>query len=1027
MAMVTFSPGEIQALEKRFVKAWTGANSTPFIVDAPLNADDEKRAIELVRYIPAVKVFELCPTIACWGMLKGLSEGYDGSDRLVYRPISNFTGWPLHENHQRDALKSKFRKSGRSIGIPIFGTDPTDVFFGAVGPVKTMYADIANAFVRHALYFGLPAIEDTTSSRHWQRRAVAWYASGLTRLQKAVVFDVSSFLSRRFEAWRQGETPLSANEEELFEAFTSAVRDLGRGRKDLVGPPKLCWSADRLGLEPEKSQKHQTITIGKFPTQISGGERMTFAAPWQENLRWQCGASVECMEFAPKKGEVLVFDADTGKLFKRMPFGEEVINVAAEHLVALAAEDFECPSFGQAIPAKDHRYRVAWIEAGEVMTFASGAVVKTERPTESAMWIDGHVIGKSGGRTLYSATGRLVGCIDPEVGGKNRILRAVHSDDVKFATFTAAEDGSFEVSFKALGFLSSNRPGKVRFEVLAPGAAGDMKARSEITVSAWLWPAFDYSCDEITELPLPSNFSMGQSRGLRLEGGRLFVDLRTDGASPVLGLIFSDEVIEFDLFTRSETLTHNKVNTGTRAIVSRGALLSLGQENRHDTFRLTSGDKNCDLLVLGEIIRRPFLGAQSYEVPASHLQNKPSADDRIALKRDTGEIIVFARLRRVDDPVEVHIEVGGAQTLLRFKTQSVIDAVRVVLLDAKGHITEGEIPIGRIPVDGNLLSHVSASMSEVDGFVSIDFDNRGFILPTRAEIYGREEGARLFRLVTDASGAPLAVGLGDEGPCASSVRLADLARLAAKATHAALEEQMSSSVGMAYASVLTELGARRMVGAIKPVLNVEKSDDLTPRHDLVGLAPWIFQAPGSAFGDLSPESGLTALAGMVDVPDLADPPDPRISQPLTSWLERLQIDVALPEQVSAQKLSNALNSARFRMRVTDLRVLLGSNSTATVAGAIIEPWRGEGTLLRSFEKDGGGDDRVTKIAYVVESFARSCALGEADEFVRAVTYRTGFDCTDVGRALTLMMRADVEVFVYFKNLWTAGLKQGTTK
>ena len=86
--MAQISAKNIQGLEKRFVSAWTGAGSTPFIVDVVLSDVDLELATKVVQSFPISRIFELCPTVACWGTLKGLSDSYDGGNRHVYEPIS---------------------------------------------------------------------------------------------------------------------------------------------------------------------------------------------------------------------------------------------------------------------------------------------------------------------------------------------------------------------------------------------------------------------------------------------------------------------------------------------------------------------------------------------------------------------------------------------------------------------------------------------------------------------------------------------------------------------------------------------------------------------------------------------------------------------------------------------------------------------------------------------------------------------------------------------------------------------------
>ncbi len=501
------------------------------------------------------------------------------------------------------------------------------------------------------------------------------------------------------------------------------------------------------------------------------------------------------------------------------------------------------------------------------------------------------------------------------------------------------------------------------------------------------------------------------------------MDLRVDGASPVLGLATKTETREFKILTRAETVLHNLVNKAETVRIPRGKTVTLGNENRHDTFRIKSGDKNCDLLALGTIVKRPFRGAGSYEINASELATTPGADDRIALKREDGTVTVFARLRKVDDPVEVSTQENDQEWVLRFKPAKPVDAVKIISVSADGTTTEGEIGIGRLPVDGGMPDYIICGLCETSGEVSVTFEKAGFLNPTRAEIHTRSVGSRLFAPVIDASGYRLAVGLGPTDPIIANLSLSHLAMMTGKPCHFATEAQMNNSVGAAFSNVVGEMGTGKLVGRIKPVLAVLGSMDATPRHDLVGVAPWIFEAPSSALSDLPGESGLAHLGKLPQLGSWTNTPDPEGRDPLLNWLSRLQHDVEIPAQVGADALSNALRSARFRMRNTDLRVLLGNNSISTVAAAIIGPWREADALLRTFDKDGGGDDRITRIAGVIESFARACATKRAEKFVQDVVFRTGFERADVGRALTLMLRAEVEVFAYFKTLWTANRQE----
>lgn len=66
---------------------------------------------------------------------------------------------------------------------------------------------------------------------------------------------------------------------------------------------------------------------------------------------------------------------------------------------------------------------------------------------------------------------------------------------------------------------------------------------------------------------------------------------------------------------------------------------------------------------------------------------------------------------------------------------------------------------------------------------------------------------------------------------------------------------------------------------------------------------------------------------------------------------------------------------------------------------------------------GGGDIFPVRLALVLERFARACAEREAEAHVEGILLRTGLPRDEAGPALTAILRAGVEVFVYFRSLW----------
>jgi hypothetical protein len=235
--------------------------------------------------------------------------------------------------------------------------------------------------------------------------------------------------------------------------------------------------------------------------------------------------------------------------------------------------------------------------------------------------------------------------------------------------------------------------------------------------------------------------------------------------------------------------------------------------------------------------------------------------------------------------------------------------------------------------------------------------------------------------------------------------------------------QVGASLAGAYYEGVALVGASRMVGSIKALLNVERADKGAPRHDLIGAAPWIFEAPATAFTGLSRDSGLFQLNQLGAMKAPIPRPSSDGDDPLGLWLRRVDSDTDLPEEFSVDMLQKAFRTLRFRLKSTDLRTLVERDSIGRSAKIIHAAHADSIDHLRSFDIGGGGDEAPTRIAIQMERFARACAQHRAEAFVSDLVFRTGLPRQEIGRVLTMMLRAAIEFFVYFRALWSFSLSQ----
>jgi hypothetical protein len=639
---------ELNELEAALKAAWTGANSNPFLAEAPLDAGARRRAEEAISSRRLTALFGSYPTLAIWGLLTPLARHYS-ADREVYRHIGAFTCERFDDNEAREDLKLRFRRAARALGLPVSGNHPSDLFFPPLGPAHAHHDALAQALVSAAMSLGPPATEDTPSARRWQRIAVETRCLGLARLQATIRFDQSAWIATRFEAWRRGELPIGDGEAHLFAAYDQAGAIFGQRRSDLVGPPRLYWTGRTLGFEAERSSRTQSLRLGAAPTPLASGGRVPLPLPWRERVTWNCGGLFRELPAAPGIDQVLVFDEASGALLARIEADATVTELPAERCVVLARRPFRSPSFGPAIQAPDPACFIAWTLAGEALAFDGRPNLLLGKPREAALTIEAPVIGRSGSRTLFVCDGHVKLRLEPGVGGSERIIRALAGDTVHYATLDTGADGEAIVSFAKLGLALPGDPVQVRFEALAPGAVGDRNSRAELAATAWIWPGLktEQAADDV--LPAPANFVAARSAGLWRDGDRLHIDHRVDVEAPILGLRDGEAVREFQLAVRGDRLWHVRVASGDQQLVPRGARLVFGHANRHDTLLIRSGDRDADLLVLGQPIKRPFVWRTRFEIPASmlepvqgHAEDNPEPDSRILLRRADGRSEVLA-------------------------------------------------------------------------------------------------------------------------------------------------------------------------------------------------------------------------------------------------------------------------------------------------------------------------------------------------------------------------------------------------
>lgn len=1011
---------DLAEIEASLRLAATSGTSSPFLADVPLSDTDQDLFRRAARATPPAALFSRFPTLGVWATLLPLVRAYGVNTADVYIHISEGLDRDLEDQRTREPFKALYRKAARTIGLPVSGNEPTGLFFSPLGPVESQHAWLADAFVGMALTAGPPATEDTLAARRWQRMAIASRAPMRTRLKATIDFDQSAYVAERFGAWRRGEAPSTEVEAHLFAAYDRVTRGFGRQRSDIVGPPSLIWAGDRLGFEAEATRLPQALKLGPFPTPVASGARVLLAEPWPATVRWTCGSQAIELPAAPRDHETLAFEAATGAVLARLGPNDDRLECTSPHVVLLSRLAFRTKGFGDALPSRDGAINIAWLDLGDEVIFDGRKPLKIAAPSEPSLGIDASVLGRDGSRPLYGCDGELVLKVDPEIGGRARILRARMGDATRYLGLDLPASGEMRIPLSKLGFDTESEPARAEFEVLAPGASGSSDSRAELALRAWVWPGLTAEAARGDWLPLPRNFVPARSQGVAELDNQL--QIRHDTEVQILGLVARHlapgTVREFQLAARGERLWQNRVETKDRVLVPRGARILLGEANRHDSLQLKSDDRDADLLVLGERIRRPFYARTVFDIGASRLEVLGD-DDRIAFLRKDGRVDLLARILRSDDPSEISVQRSGTKTTLRFVPRQTEDALRLVVETADGRTIEGEAGFARTPVGRSLPAGARTSYDPQTRMIEVELDDSLAAAPASAQILLRHNGRHDFVPVEDARGAALAVPLDGSLPSPDQGALARLAGFLAMPRPEAVQGLFDEVLGPRYLAAFQVVGAARFVAPVRQVLYLVRPDGGPPLHDLAGVAPWIFEAGPHAFAGLGPATFLAPLSRMATIPRPAALPEIRGDRPLLAWLDILETAESgtIPAELSSDRLAHGFLSLRYHLRETGLSFLVQDTADATALRIICEPHIEDLDRLRLFDHQGGGDPSAARMVALLERFARAAALKEAGPFLDRIALRTGLPAATCGRLLTLAIRAGAECFAYFRILW----------
>lgn len=1012
-------------LEEVLQRIWIGRYSTPYPGQIePFNATEARamaRAVAENGRFGVSRLFSSSPCLGVWATLAPLAENYGSGSSEVYRHISDALGIDLMDPLKRQAFKQSYRIAAARIGVALSGNDPTPLFFAPLGVADSQIQALADAIIAAMARLGPPATEDTPMAVAWQCRALQWCPETLSRLRAAVLFDKVGHYAVRSNRWRMGERPETSRDEILYTALDRAARAQGVKKEHIVSPPTIIWFRDGLAIFPEPAKIAQTIKIGAFPTRLSGGVPQVLPTPWPENFIWSAGRH-QTVSVTPKTNEILLFNADTGALEQRADVGDGSITLNSSRHIALAARDFQTSSFGPAEPAEDGRYRLAWVDLDEdtKLEFASGEQIEILRGVGPSIRLDARVLGHSGTRPLYAGKGFLHIQLNPALPG-SRLLRLSTETRVRHVPIVPDQNGRARVDFESLGLANSGDPVRAKFEVLVIGAKKEADARAELQTTAFVWPGVSrHSSGDIIDAPVPSTYDVARSGGFDCAKGRIWMNSEAAVEAAILAVRIEGNLVEFLCPFRGIRLWRNKVATGDRERVPRGAHLILSNNSRNDTLTLHAPGCRANIRILGALNRSPLVNRTEFTIGAELLEK--SFDDRILLEFPNGSSELLARITRVDDPIELGVGEDHSVLRITFKPQNRIDAVGVRIDTVSGEVHQGFAALGGRSVTARLPQGVSVQ-TDARQQVEIKVSWQNTFSPARMEISTRRSGFDHFEPVCGVDGHIAAVGLKGAKVAVNAANLLSLTKLLVEPTSVSTRVQLSETLGSYLQEITTEMGREHIASRILPALAAERSSGGLSRANVLGGAPWLFEAPLPVFGRLGTHPDLSPLARMANVEAPSDLPDPSGDAPLLAWLNRIASGDGLPRELSAGGLDAAFVAIRTRLARPDLAEMTNDSAVGNAVRLLSFVDVPELDRLRAFDRTMGHDLLGARLVSLIERFARASRLKKAEAAFSEIVRRTGLSHVEVGDTLTLICRVGVEALAHFLTVWDHAVRE----
>lgn len=760
------------------------AGAPPFIGLIPLDDAARERAIlrthQFLRGQPErlEALFRQFPNLATWLVTQSLSEGYGDTSLAVYPHISATLGIPLDNQLQRNGLFKAFCNACDRFGLPTRGFDrAVDVYLLHAGVSQAQLPHLIDAFLRQEAAFGPAPVETTMLLNHWEDDALYFLPPMVSVLRRAILWDETAWHATLFARIRQDPeafVPAIEFEKHFKQIFEQRLKETrssrGRGESQpLAAKPRLFWQSGGLVLRLPRSEGriHLWLDNAPRPLRLRGGEDWTLPQPWPCQIRWEIAGQADQFTFLDHQ-ECAVFDRITGHYLRKIAQGSADMELDATDIVILSRMPFSIAGEPALAAETDSYVGFAVLGPRPVALSLDGVATGLRARPRRRLSLAGAEIATGPHGMLHGCSARLR--IETGLGhSETRVIRVTLGTQQALINAVISDDGFGDIGIEeilarfaeAAASDVASDPGRLRVEMMAPGAVDGSLHSSGIELSSWIWSGF-CSTDGIvfrSEHPVRNLVEDECLHVSRDNRGHLCLDVR--GGYSVARAVFdiAGVHVPFDLPWPDVTVTRRRAD-GSLAVLPSGTRLSIGEDDRFDTITIRCPDEKARLIIRGKSEEHPFFGGLTRNLAVRDLLN-PASDERVLLQRGNGSEVLLFELVAALAPQEISLLAGRNAIRLQLRFGELVDAIAVEVEDENGAIILAEAALRHRPVATRRPDWFHAQVSTSDAHSLEATLDTGWLDdgPRLARVLIRPDGSDGWRPLRNSRGDSFAVAL----------------------------------------------------------------------------------------------------------------------------------------------------------------------------------------------------------------------------------------------------------------------------